>query len=306
MNLKNITYAGHAAIEISNGTVKLIVLTDVGPRVIFYGYQNGPNEFQDFPEQLAAKAKKWVSYGGTRLWVAPENQRTYFPDNVPVEVTRRGSVVRLTSPEERKPYPTHLQKSIDIQLAPSGTEVTLTYKIKNLGPATEMAPWTISVMRRGGHSILPLPERAPWGPKNYLPNGQVILWSYTDFTDARLKLGRQYIELRQQNRPRGQFTQQKIGVRTPFGWGAYYNAGHLFLKRTRHDATARYPDLGCNFETYTEPGFLELETLGPVRTLARGATAEHVEQWWLFNNVPAGRGDAWINRVVLPRVRKTE
>ncbi len=304
MKIKHLTYQGHEAMELSNGTVKLIVLVDVGPRVIFYGYEQGPNEFQDFPEQLAARAKKWVSYGGTRLWVAPENQRTYFPDNVPVEVARHGRAVRLITPEERRPYPTHLQKSIDIQLAPSGTEAALTYKITNHGPANEMAPWTISVMRRGGHAILPLPERAPWGPKNYLPNGQVILWSYTDFSDTRLKMGRQYIELHHQDRPRGQFTQQKIGVRTPDGWGAYYNAGHLFIKRTRHEAQAQYPDLGCNFETYTEPGFLELETLGPVRTLARGATATHAEKWRLFDQVPAGRGDEWINREVLPRVRK--
>jgi hypothetical protein len=28
-----------------------------------------------------------------------------------------------------------------------------------------------------------------------------------------------------------------------------------------------YPDYGCNFETYTEPGFLELESLGTLRKL---------------------------------------
>lgn len=307
VHVQTITYQGHRATKISNGTVQLIVLTDVGPRVIFYGFVNGPNEFHEFAEQLSTPAKKWVSYGGARLWVAPETESvTYFPDNVPVKVERRGAVVRFIAPLELKPLPTHLQKIIAIRLAPTGSEVTLTYSIHNRGrKPLEMAPWAISVMARDGHSILPLPPRAPWGPKNFLPNGLLTLWPYTDFSDPRWVLGEKYIELRQQRNPHAHYTSQKIGVHDPAGWGAYYRQGNLFVKRARFHAGAKYPDFGCNFETYTEPAFLELESLGPMRRLAPGATAVHVERWWLFSGVKSGHGDAWVEKAVMPRVNQT-
>ncbi len=307
MQIESITYRGHLATRISNGTVQLIVLTDVGPRILYYGFAGGRNEFHEFDAQLRQPQKKWASYGGARLWVAPETESvTYFPDNVPVKVERRGEAVRFLAPVELKPRPTHLQKAIEIRLAPTGTEVTLTFSIHNRGrQAVELAPWTISVMAPGGHGILPMPPRGPHGPKNFLPNGALTLWSYTDFSDRRWRLGEKYIELRQQRKPRGRYASQKVGARNAEGWGAYFRKGHLYVKRTRFDARAQYPDLGCNFEIYTDPGFLEVETLGPLRRLAAGAAATHAERWWLFQDVPGGHGDAWVEKEVRPRIAQT-
>ena len=96
-----------------------------------------------------------------------------------------------------------------------------------------------------------------------------------------------------------------LGLYNPSGWAAYFRNGHLFVKRAAVERGRTYPDFGCNFETYTEPGFLELETLGPLRTLKRGETAEHIEHWWLFKDVPAGDSEAWIEHVVLPLVNQT-
>ncbi len=96
-----------------------------------------------------------------------------------------------------------------------------------------------------------------------------------------------------------------LGLYNPSGWAGYFRNGHLFVKRAAVERGGTYPDFGCNFETYTEPGFLELETLGPLRTLNRDETAEHIEHWWLFKDVPAGDSEAWIERVVLPLVNQT-
>ena len=49
------------------------------------------------------------------------------------------------------------------------------------------------------------------------------------------------------------------------------------------------------------PDFLELETVGPLVTLKRGATTEHVERWSLHRNVKrSGWTDAELERVLLP------
>ena len=46
-----------------------------------------------------------------------------------------------------------------------------------------------------------------------------------------------------------------------------------------------YPDFGSNFETFTNPEFLELETLGPLKRISEGETLVHNESWVVFSGV---------------------
>ena len=95
------------------------------------------------------------------------------------------------------------------------------------------------------------------------------------------------------------------GIYNPAGWGAYFRQDQLFIKRAAVIRGAAYPDFGCNFEVFTNPDFIELETLAPLVELQPGESAEHVEHWWLFDGVPSGEDDAWIDSAVLPLVQKT-
>jgi hypothetical protein len=286
--------------------VQLIVTADVGPRVIFFGFIDGDNEFHEFADQVGkSSGGEGQSYGGHRLWVAPELDRTYWPDNVPVRVVHQGNVVKfIGAVESSGSKASHMQREIDIELADSGSHVMLTHKISNHGQATQMAPWAISVMEQNGRAILPFVQKAPWGPQHLLPESLLALWSYTDFSDPRWKLSRKYVQLRQDPNATGELVKQKVGIYARDGWGAYFRNGHLFVKHTDVKQGAHYPDYGCNFETYTDPGFLELESLGPLQTLAAGATATHIERWSLFKDVPAGEDDNWVDNEVLSRVKQ--
>jgi hypothetical protein len=309
MTVGKIAYHGWPnAYRISNGTVQLIVLTDVGPRIIFYGFANGENEFHEFADQAGKTGgNEFRSYGGHRLWVSPETETTYFPDNVPVRVIRQADTVRFIAPVEESPKPTYFQKEIDVRVSPTGTHITVIHKITNHATdAIEMAPWALSAMAQNGRSIFPLPAKAPWGKTHLLPEGLLALWSYTDLSDRRWVFGTKYLQLRQDPNPTGQFKEQMIGLYDSQGWGAYFRKGHLFVKRAEVERAATYPDYGCNFETYTEPGFLELESLGPLRKLHAGEMAVHVEDWWLFEGVPAGEGDDWVEEAIVPRVKQTQ
>ena len=84
---------------------------------------------------------------------------------------------------------------------------------------------------------------------------------------------------------------------------AYSRDGRLFVKRVAPVSGAKYPDYGCNFELYTDPSFLELESLAPLKTLTPGQSAEHVEDWMLFEGVKAGSDETWIDQSVLPLVQ---
>ena len=91
---------------------------------------------------------------------------------------------------------------------------------------------------------------------------------------------------------------QKIGVMNKAGWAAYARQGTVFVKRYPFKDGAAYPDYGCNTEVYTASTFIEVETLGPLTTLAPGATAEHTERWSLHKDVTLGASEADVEKTI--------
>jgi len=318
LRIEQLKYKGWPnSLRISNDTVEVILLTDVGPRIISYGFLRGENQLHEVPSQAGQTgAHEYVAYGGHRLWVSPEVERTYYPDNVACQVQQNTSAVVVTSPVEADPPGTHLQKELQVDLAPSGTRVRVTHRITNHdSSATQLAPWAISMMRPGGRAILPLPPKAPLDKQHLLPVGLFAVWSYTDLADPRWRLGSKYIELRQETHPPGRFREQMGGIFNAAGWGAYLRGGCLFVKRVSVFEGARYPDYGCNFEVYSDPEFLELETLAPLIDLSPGQTATHVEEWrlWLVNRdgvaadgAPLDGEEKWIDALILPRFAEAD
>lgn len=308
IKIETVHYRGWGeVVRLANTTVEVLVLTHVGPRILSYGLIGGENQLHEFTEQCGlTNDGQYHSYAGHRLWVSPEVERTYYPDNVPVQVTPLADGAKFTAPVESAPPGTGLQKEMQVQLASEGAQVTLTHRIKNKSAAaTEMAPWALTVMEAGGRAILPLAPRHAMDKQHLLPEGLMALWSYTDLADPRWTFGTQYVQLTTEASPSARFREQMLGIYNPQGWAAYHRSGHLFVKRAAVELGRTYPDFGCNFETYTEPGFLELETLAPLRSLRPGETAEHVERWWLHKDVPAGQDENWIDRIVLPLVKRS-
>lgn len=76
------------------------------------------------------------------------------------------------------------------------------------------------------------------------------------------------------------------------------NHGNLFLKRFPYHENADYPDFGCNFETFTRQDMLEVESLGPLVTLAGGDSVHHPETWYLVPDARIPEDDdscgAWL------------
>ena len=286
-------------VHLSNGQVELIATTDVGPRIIRFGFVGGENELVEFSDDMGQiGGDTWRSFGGHRLWHAPEIMpRTYAPDNSPIGIEELpGGAIRLVQPTEPT---TGIQKEIEIQLAPAEARAPITHRLTNAGPwPIELAPWAISVMAPGGVSILPLPPAQAHGD-SFLPGTPLVLWTYTDLSDPRLVFGRSHILLRQDA---DHALPQKIGLAAPNGWIGYARGGRLFVKHITYQAGARYPDLGCSIESFTNAEMLEIETLGPLVTLQPGASVTHIERWSLFTGVPTPSSDADVLRDVVPLV----
>lgn len=303
MNLLKIEYKGWPnCYRMENGIVDLVMTTDVGPRIIRFGFVGGENEFQEFPEQVGKTGgKEWNIYGGHRLWHAPEVLgRTYYPDNSSVAFSQQGAMVRLTPAVEAT---TGIQKEIDIVLDEKEARATIVHRLWNRNLwAVELAPWALSVMDAGGVGILPFPPKQTHD-ENLLPVNTLTLWAFTDMSDPRWVWGRKSFLLRQDPK---RSDPQKIGVLAPEGWIAYAHGGRLFVKMVEFQPTAKYPDMGCNLETYTDDYFLEVETVGPVVTLQPGEKVEHREDWMLFKGVSQPSNEADVERDVLPLISRAK
>ncbi len=86
--------------RLSNELVELIIITDVGPRLIRFGFL-GRDDLAEFPADLGqAGGNTFQQYGGHRLWHGPESrERTYYPDNAPVMLEQKGEGVRVIQPD---------------------------------------------------------------------------------------------------------------------------------------------------------------------------------------------------------------
>jgi hypothetical protein len=295
--------AWHNTYRFFNDTVELVVVADVGPRVIRYSFIDEDNIFHEVPEEAGLVSRnEFRLYGGHRLWAWPEIECTYFPDNRPVATSRCGRGLRFTAPVEDELPGAKLQKEFEIMLEDAGCRVTITHRITNRNEQPcELAVWCPTMMRPGGRAILPLAARTAMDKDHYQSVGPLTLWSYTDLADPRWIFGTEFIQLRQESHPQGRFREQITGTYNPAGWSSYYSDGTLFVKRAAV-LPRRYPDFGCNFEIFTNPEFLELETLAPIAQLGPGETSCHVETWDLFRNVPDGESENWIRSSVVPLV----
>lgn len=292
-------------VRLSNSSTEVVVSLDVGPRVIAYRKPGGFNVMKNYDEMMGGtNEKEWCIRGGLRFWIAPEDlTRTYFPDNRPVAMTQLSqSAVRLTPPPEDV-Y--GLQKVMELRLEEGSSRLHVRLRVTNIGQgATTLAPWAPTVMAPGGVEIIPLPAKAnhPGSPSNakhpgdFGPNQNYILWPYFDFRDERWTFGTKYIFLRQ-DRTKGP---TKIGLAHAVPWVAYWNEGSLFVKRFRHQQSAKYPDMGTSYQTFSNEDMLEMETVGALYTLLPGESAELEEVWELFADVPAIASEADVDRYLLP------
>ncbi len=303
--MEYITYKGwQRCVALGNDSVELIIVADIGPRIISYklAKDNAENVFMEFEDQAGASGEReWMIRGGHRLWVAPEQiPLTYTPDNeeVPHEPVGDHGILLVNPATQDNPF----RKEMIVRIASNSPRIRVDHRLVNDGdePAAA-APWALSVMKPGAQLIIPqlLPgEHA----LDLLPNRRVILWPFSSLSDARFQPGTRYWRVRQADHPKP----FKLGLNLQTGWVCCALGSTLFVKSVPYNPEAEYTDEGSNFEIYTNNQMLEIETLGEFVELEPGEAVEHTENWWLFDlGTPLPADELEIREWLRPALEKT-
>jgi hypothetical protein len=282
MPIMTTRYAGHEAVQLEAGAVRLMITTSVGPRVLGLLTEDGRNHVAELPDMTlpCPGSEPMHLRGGHRLWAAPEDPRvTYRPDDDPVIAEEIPGGVRLAT----HPDPV-AGTSRETSIVVGGPErLSFDYRVVNTSDRPQrLAAWAITMLKPLGRAWLPMLTQ-PYGPGGRQGQRNIVLWSYSRTDDPRLLVHDHAIEVRAAalagQPPRDAF---KVGTSLRRGWLAHWRDGVLLVKRAGHDETRHYVDMGASGQVYSHEDFTELETLGPLTELAPGEAAVHREDWEIY------------------------
>lgn len=270
-------------LSISNGVIEAYVTVDVGPRIIRFGFIGGqnimcdnravmaPKDDQEF-QSFFGKGKKWEILGGHRIWTSPESYpHSYYPDLEPVkyEITDSGAIFTPNAEQENG-----MQKQMEIKMDPDDANMQVTMRVTNIAKTPlEFSIWGLTVSATNGTLIIPMNNN----DTGLLHNRNISVWPYTNLADSRVHFGKKYVTLRQDINIEQSF---KLGFDLNDAQAFYCLGGDIFRKafETYH-GSEKYPDNGCSFETYTNNGFIEVESLSPLKSVNAGETVSLTEHW---------------------------
>ena len=252
------------------GDAEMVVVTEIGPRVLGLSVAGGPN-FLYVDKATVGKGQgddEWHIYGGARVWVAPESQDTYAPDNSPCSVDVTDGVFTALAPISER---TRLQKRMTVSA--QGGRFVLDMGVTNHGGVLYSgAVWAISCVVPTGAMAF------PWGRGGIWDQKKICYWSRwmdhsTDVTSGQYRPGPDMFQIK----PTGE--EGKVGTGAPEGWIAYCREEGTFIKQHRVIPNAPYPDDNCSQQVYTCPDFMEMETLAPMTVFYPGEEIVHREVW---------------------------
>jgi hypothetical protein len=283
LHVEEIRVEGHPCLAVDRGGPRIVITTDVGPRILSVVLPDGTGEglLASLPDLHIDRVgwPRFQLHGGHRLWAGPElPETTYLPDNGPIAVERLVDGVSCSYLE----LVTGLRRTV--RVTPGDDSVVVDHTLANEGASTwEVAPWAITMCTPGGEAWVPRSLGA-LDPDGVLPNGSLVTWPYTRLADDRLVLDDPVVRLRS---IAGAPTPCKIGLSGRAGWIAYRLGGTVLVKRVTYIDDATYPDMGASLQCYSGGDFLEIETLGPLVTLDPGSSIDHRETWSLDPVDPA-------------------
>lgn len=258
---------------LEEGAIQIGIALDYGIRVRHLSIKGMDNLYYQQPSDLSdgfGTPDTWKLRGGHRLWLTPECDDSYYPDDAPVSYTLLEKGVRIL--QETEP-PLGIQKALEITFLPDGTVHLLHQFFNRNDHPIQGASWGVNSL--DGCGRIQMDFGVTGG--GFAPRRVVSLWGETNLGDPRLKLEKDRILA--QYLPLDDYF--KIGIYCPGGQAVLESKGQRLTMGFAAPPIETLPDRGCNFELYMHRKFLEMETLGQVTQILPGEAASHWETWKL-------------------------
>lgn len=287
MKVTNTTFDNLAAIEIRTARARMILVTEIGPRIahlsaIVKGKETRNLMFWDGPRKY--RRGGWLLRGGHRVWgtrpLADESEECYAADNAPCTVRVTGRGVTVISPVFDA---FGVRKGIAVKVLDDAT-FTVESTVTNVSDMLwSGGAWslTATLPTKGCTYGVPLGDGSDWDlfaiviPKAWGGHGARVNDPGIAFTEHNLVFT-----------PGGR--EAKRMIQAPQGIMGMTDAREkvTFLKHSPYDREGRYP-MNCNLAFYNGPGnfMTEMESMGAERTLKPGETARNTETWALRDPV---------------------
>lgn len=254
MNTTRGKWKGWDVVHCFAGENVLTVGISAGPRIVSFTHNNGNNIL--YEDHTGFKVGEWCMYGGHRFTIAPEDEDSYYPDNVPCNVKCDDNLVQVHSAQRSN----GLVLSLVIRGSDEGV-FTIDHVLSNQGSTTwNGALWAITCVRRSDW-LEALCETA-----------HIHFWPGTD--PSKWKQSNQKLSVAE-----GHF-------RGKAGWYRAFpemtvtgQQGVFKISNPDNTAQALCIDNGCNTEIFVCAHYAELETLSEQYAVAPGAYVTHQQQW---------------------------
>ena len=293
IKVESTVFCGKGGYRIFSEEKEVIVVTEIGPRIVSYQSTAGGNLLKCNGDDYIEGGEEYKFYGGHRLWHSPEDLvRSYIKDNDSCEVEVLKDGISVTSFEEE----TRLTKNMTVQMNKEG-RVRIVHKIINNNLFdVELAPWAITMFKGGGVGIVAMDHF----DSGLLPNRAIAFWPYSKGDDKRFVMKNRYLILDQKNTSENSF---KVGTMSRRGFLGYLRNGTLFT--IEYDVEeGDYTDFGSNVECFMNGDILELEVLGKINKISPGECAEVSEVWDIFYKVDLKSfEDDDVDEIFLGRVK---
>ncbi len=279
MKVSRIKFDGGNAVEIVTDQMRLVAVSDFGPRIAFFGKPGGENVLLWAPGKHTRGA--WDLRGGHRVWAtrpgADECEETYVTDNEPCDVALFGNGFCLTG----KPNPVNMiRRGISVKLL-GPKSVQIDNFILNAGDMLYSGGvWalTCTVPTPGTQYAIPVGDGSSWDAFTMVAFRQWGGHGAGGFCDEQIQFTDDLLIVT----PKG--VENKRMVQAHAGIVAMSDPHNnlTFAKKTAYRRGGTYP-LNTNVAFYIGPDnfMVEMETMGPEETLKPGEDLVHRESWLL-------------------------
>lgn len=246
------TWNNWEAVKCNAGETEMIVGVSAGPRILSISHRGGKNLL--YIDHTDFRVGDWRMYGGHRFTIAPETEASYYPDNTPCEVTITDTALLVKGPQRKD----GIRLSMNITAAETGG-FNIQHILENNGSENWNGMlWAITCVPRIGDILASCTTAAI----NYWPGTAKENWQQTE----------QYLI------PAAGNFRGKTGWYEERGWLAAMQASaKLIIHNKDHSRPGNN-----NLEIFVCKDYAELETLSPVQTIAPGASAQHLQHWYIF------------------------